>query len=356
MKNKIRKFKAGIMLIRAIVLNKLYGKRTPLWANLFITNRCNLNCLYCFVDVNNKTVEDFSLEQIFKMVDELKELGTIVVCLLGGEPLLRKDLNGIVDYIHSKGMLSEINTNGIKIDQHIDTLKKVDSVCISIDGDEYHHDLNRGKGSYKTALAAIECASVNNLHLRIHSTVTKNNTPSLDHVVKLARQFNVKLNCAIAAIPSGVNNDALKFSNEEIRDFYKKIMEYKKNGYPISNAGSTLKYLINWPYSFDFLADNEMSVPCDVKTFPCKRKAFTCYVDADGMMYPCATIWKKKKVGNVLDVGVERAWELVETLDCTFCITEVEVNMLFNAKPSSLWNVFSYMVTDPLRRKNIKIK
>lgn len=340
----------GARFLRAIILNKLLKKRTPIMANLFITNRCHLRCFYCYADVNNG-IEDLKKQDIFHIIDELKKLGTVMVVLLGGEPLLRKDIGKIIDYVADKKMMCEVLTSGYKIAERIADLKKLDSICISIDGDEYNHDLNRGKGSYKTAIKALKIAISNNIQTRIHSTITRNNLSSIDHVANLSKKYNVKLNCALAS--AHTDNNALNFTNEEIRNFYVKLKKYKQEGYPISNAYSTLDYLIKWPGSFSFIAEEADVRFQNVKLIPCKRKDFTCYIDTDGSLYPCATKWNKYHAMNIKKAGVKRSWDALVNLKCKSCITEVEVNMLFNANFKSLINVASYVFVDKI--KNFKI-
>lgn len=341
----------GTQFLKAIFLNKLLKKRTPIMANLFVTNRCHLKCFYCYANVNSG-IEDFTKKDIFHIIDELKKLGTVIVVLLGGEPLLRKDIGEIIDYVVDKKMMCELLTSGCKMAERISDLIKLDSLCISIDGDEYCHDLNRGKGSYKAAIEALEIAIRNNIQTRIHSTITRNNLISIDHIAGLSKKYNVKLNCALAA--AHTDDNALNFTNEEIRNFYIKLKKYKQEGYPISNSYSTLDYLINWPMSFSFVSDEGDYCFQDIELISCKRRDFTCYIDTNGSLYPCATKWNKYHAMNINKVGVKKAWDALVNLKCKSCITEVEVNMLFNANFKSLINVASYVFVDKIKDFMIK--
>lgn len=349
---QLRKITIGFKVIKALIENKLYGKRTPIIATILITNRCNLKCFYCYAKVFNRQVEDLSKTDIFRMIDDLKRMGTVLIILSGGEPLLRDDVGEIINYIMKKNnLMCEVLTNGHFVEKRIDDLKKVDSLCISIDGDEESHDKIRGKGSYAKAIKALGLSLAHNIKTRIHTTLTKNNLSSLEHLVNLAQMYGVGLNCALAS--KHTDDPSLKFSNGEVREFYVKLKQYKKRGYPILNAYSTLDYLINWPlsYSYVFYEGDEMP---RVKLLPCKRKDFTCYIDADGCLYPCATMWGKNGF-NVLDSGVQKAWGNVLNLKCKSCITEVEVNMLFKGNLKSLLNIFKYTFSNKFirRKKNI---
>lgn len=72
--------------------------------------RCNLSCAYC------NEYDDYSkpvpLEMMYKRIDKLAELGTLVVILSGGEPLLHPDLEKIIKRIRSHGMICGLISNG----------------------------------------------------------------------------------------------------------------------------------------------------------------------------------------------------------------------------------------------------
>lgn len=345
-----RKIKAGCNVIGSILANKLYGKRTPLIATLLVTNRCNLKCNYCYARVFDRKIEDMPIQEIFKIIDDLKALGTVLMVLSGGEPLLRDDLPDIIRHAKKNGLLCEVLTNGALVAEKAEDLKNIDYLCISLDGNETDHDKSRRKGSYKAAVSAIETALDMGIQTRIHATLTKNNVRSLPHLAELAKTYGVRLNCAIAS--RHTQDPSLLFSKEEIRDFYIRLKEYSRKKYPIVNALSTLDYLINWPLSYDYIYKEGDQLP-PFKLVACKRKDFTCYIDVDGSLYPCSTMWNAS-CGNVRSDGLKTAWQKVLGLKCRSCITEVEANLLFNGNAKSFMNIFAYTVLDRLKPALIK--
>src|SRR6185369_9706470 len=52
------------------------------------------------------------LDEMYRRLDRLAELGTTIVTISGGEPLLHPDLDGIISRIRSHGMLAGMITNG----------------------------------------------------------------------------------------------------------------------------------------------------------------------------------------------------------------------------------------------------
>ena len=58
----------------------------PIWAQLNITWKCNLDCSYCTEYDNSKGHVPYDV--LLHRIDKCKELGTLHTDLIGGEPLL----------------------------------------------------------------------------------------------------------------------------------------------------------------------------------------------------------------------------------------------------------------------------
>jgi len=94
----------------------LHKNHTAL-ANLVLTNRCDLDCWYCFFYAEKSGfVYEPTQEQIRHMLESyLKQGVTPVIQLTGGEPLLREDIVEIVKILREMGIKHiQLNTNAIK--------------------------------------------------------------------------------------------------------------------------------------------------------------------------------------------------------------------------------------------------
>lgn len=140
---------------------------------LGLTHNCNLSCKYCYS--GSKFKKDMSLDTAQKAVDfgiERAIPGQILdFSFFGGEPFLCFDLmKDITGYIREREKKVEnpvrlsVTTNGTILNQSIlDFLKKENvDLCISIDGPENVHDLNRcredGTGSFGQVLKNLKIA------------------------------------------------------------------------------------------------------------------------------------------------------------------------------------------------------
>jgi MoaA/NifB/PqqE/SkfB family radical SAM enzyme len=82
----------------------------PVLAHVIPMRRCNLACAYCNeYDDHSKPVP---LETMRERLNRLAELGTNIITISGGEPLLHPDLDLIIAYIRRQGMIAGMITNG----------------------------------------------------------------------------------------------------------------------------------------------------------------------------------------------------------------------------------------------------
>ncbi len=106
----------------------------PILAHIVPVRRCNLSCAYCNeYDDHSKPV---TLELVHQRIDRLAELGTNVITISGGEPLLHPDLDLVIARIRRNGMIAGMITNGYLLTaERIKRLNRagLDHLQISID-------------------------------------------------------------------------------------------------------------------------------------------------------------------------------------------------------------------------------
>src|SRR5437879_2216593 len=103
----------------------------PLLAHIIPIRCCNLACTYCneFDDFSNPV----PTEVMFRRVDKLGALGTSVVTISGGEPLLHPEFDDVVRRIRSNGMIAGLITNGyLLVAERIQRLNRVGLVWLQI--------------------------------------------------------------------------------------------------------------------------------------------------------------------------------------------------------------------------------
>ncbi|MDE3104190.1 MAG: radical SAM protein [Acidobacteriota bacterium] len=131
-----RRWKAATRKVRelASVGWALASTGHPYMAHIVPMRRCNLACTYCneFDDVS----EPVPLEEMFRRIDHLGRLGTSVITISGGEPLLHPELEQIIARIRKNGAIAGMITNGyLLMPDRIQRLNQagLDHLQISID-------------------------------------------------------------------------------------------------------------------------------------------------------------------------------------------------------------------------------
>src|SRR6185369_16669712 len=82
----------------------------PVLAHIIPMRRCNLACTYC--NEFDKTSNPVPLETMFQRVDKLAALGTTIMTISGGEPLMHPELDHIIGRARRNGIIGGMITNG----------------------------------------------------------------------------------------------------------------------------------------------------------------------------------------------------------------------------------------------------
>jgi MoaA/NifB/PqqE/SkfB family radical SAM enzyme len=93
-----------------MIAKALQSRRHPILAQIVPIRRCNLACGYC--NEFDKASAPVPLAAMLARIDRLAALGTAMIDLSGGEPLLHPDLDVIVRHIRSHDMFAGLLTNG----------------------------------------------------------------------------------------------------------------------------------------------------------------------------------------------------------------------------------------------------
>lgn len=212
--------------------NLIYQGRLPLVAMVAVTDNCQCNCAHCGVSTNSSDCGEFTTEQLFNLIDDLKKMDVKQLYLFGGEPLLRRDILDIIGYATTLGMFVEMDTNGILLTkENVRALKKagLKQLRVSLDSHlESEHDLSRGlQGTYKKAIEGIKNCKSEGLDCHISSYINKEkiNTDHIDHLVTLNDMLGTKLRLLKPILTGKIMHAEEELFNEEET---KKLRSYLK--------------------------------------------------------------------------------------------------------------------------------
>jgi AdoMet-dependent heme synthase len=128
------------------------------------TRNCNLSCVHCRASAEKGPYSgELDTSAAFRLLDQISEVGSPIIILTGGEPLLRPDIFQIARYGTEKGLRMVMAPNGTLITDE-NAVKMVAAgikrISISIDGaaKEFHDAFRGVKGAYEGAMSGIEKA------------------------------------------------------------------------------------------------------------------------------------------------------------------------------------------------------
>ncbi|WP_317412730.1 radical SAM/SPASM domain-containing protein [Clostridium baratii] len=114
-----------------------------------ITQRCNLQCTYCYNKKNLNKREELSTENIFLILEKLYNIGVKTINITGGEALLRNDILDILKKAKEFGFQICLLTNGTLLNKKIEVFKYINNCIVSLDSiNESENEITR-KGSEK---------------------------------------------------------------------------------------------------------------------------------------------------------------------------------------------------------------
>lgn len=330
-----REIGTGLKVLSA----RLTGRRVPFFVQLMPTERCNLRCRYCYVEFGVRHRPDFSLASILKVIDGLAHLGTKIIMVAGGEPLLYRDIGPIVNAIVDHGIECSVNTNGILVPSRIEDIKRADMLSISLDGPPEIHDYYRGEGTYGKALEAVKVARQHGLRVQLQFTLTRELMKSFSHINKLAEKWGCFIGINFLRPQDKTNGtrvEASEAGDGEVRNFLARLITERPRTVPYSPQ--LIKYVLRWPNGFGhhIIADKE-----DLhgfKPIPCAAGRFLMAIDNSGDIYPCTKLFYSRPLGNCADGDIVGAWEGLRPIECEACLDLGcnLINSLLRFKPSAV--------------------
>jgi len=117
-----------------MIAKALASTNHPILVHIIPMRRCNLDCGYC--NEYDNVSKPVPLEEMKKRLDILADMGTSIITISGGEPLMHPELEEIIGHIRKRGMIAGMITNGFLLSkERIGTLNEagLEHLQISID-------------------------------------------------------------------------------------------------------------------------------------------------------------------------------------------------------------------------------
>jgi mycofactocin radical SAM maturase len=270
------------------------GLDAPICLTWEITYACNLQCVHCLSSSGTRDPRELSTDQAKAVLDELRDLQVFYINIGGGEPMIRKDFFEILEHAEANDIGVKFSTNGTYITaenaRRLAAMNYLD-IQISLDGvDAATNDAVRGKGSYATAIAAMNHLREANFgQFKISVVVTRHNVDQLDAFKALADSYGAQLRITRLR-PSGRGADTwdeLHPTQQQQRQIYDWLMKHGEN-------------VLTGDSFFHLNAFGESLPGLNL----CGAGRVVCLIDPIGDVYACPfVIHDQFKAGSLLDDG-----------------------------------------------------
>ena len=202
--------------------------RTIEYLRISVTQKCDLNCIYCRPDLGETPwCDSLSAEDFTKIVKSMAQLGIKKVRLTGGEPFLRKDICDIVSGISSIEGIFDLSatTNGLQLAVLAVPLKEagLNRVNISLDSlNKKRFSYITGGGNLEDVLAGIDAAVRAGLNpVKINVVLIKGvNDGEIDDFIQMTKENPIEVRF-IELMPIGgfgeKNRDKIVYNSDILR-------------------------------------------------------------------------------------------------------------------------------------------
>jgi AdoMet-dependent heme synthase len=175
-----------------------------------VTRACALACRHCRAEaIPRRDPRELTTAEACGVVDQVVELGPMILVITGGDPLMRPDLFDIAKYASARGLRVALSPSATAL-LRPDALERardagVQMIHLSIDGATARtHDAFRGvDGSFDRTLSALVAARDLGMPVQIGTTVTRTTVDELEAVAALAADHGATMWSLFFVVPTG---------------------------------------------------------------------------------------------------------------------------------------------------------
>lgn len=286
-----------------------------------LIRRCNLTCKHCYsISADIDFPGELSTQEVFAVMDDLKQFRVPVLILSGGEPLMRPDIFEISLRAKEMGFYVGLSSNGTRIDDsNIGQIAAVgyDYVGVSLDGLRDTHDHFRQlKGAFDASWRGLELCRQHGIKVGVRFTLTQHNAHELPALLDLvaARDIDKFYLSHLNYAGRGNRNrkqDAFHQTTRQAMDLlFERCWQELQRGvvreYVTGNNDADGPYLLQWA---------RRHVPDQVEALRQRLEQWggnssgqnIANIDNLGNVHP-DTFWWNYSLGNVREMPFSRIW------------------------------------------------
>lgn len=276
-----------------------------------VTNRCNLQCTYCYRDAGNKSIHELSEEEAINLSKRLGAMQVFHVTISGGEPLLRQDIFRITSTLSGFGIGVYLDTNGTLISNEVAQRIKtsgIKGVAVSLDGitAQTHESLRPPKSSFNRTIKGIESLLNMNIDVGLQATITKRNYHEMSDMVDFCLEEGIKGVKFSRVSPIGrasINFRDLELPYEFVQPLISSLYQRK------IELADKLRIDFGENLVSEFI-NLDVREPIDQYISECEAGRFKCAISPDGYVRPCEFFTDSRYyAGNIRLLPLDKIWQ-----------------------------------------------
>jgi radical SAM protein len=196
--------------------------RAPFLVIWEVSRACDLACLHCRASaIPSRDSGELTLEEARRLFGQIREMGTRLLVLTGGDPLKRPDIYDLIAAAAEAGLDPSLSPSVTPLltPEAMRRAKAagLSAVSLSLDGaSAATHDAFRGvAGSFDRTLEMAQAVREAGLDLRINSTVTSRNLDEMEALAGLAGASRARIWSVFFLVPTGRAEAALQIAPEQ---------------------------------------------------------------------------------------------------------------------------------------------
>jgi PqqA peptide cyclase len=163
----------------------------PFWLLAELTYRCPLHCVFCYNPMNYAAIQnELTTAEWVKVMREARQLGAAQLGFSGGEPLMRDDLEELVDEAHRLGFYTNLITSGVGLNEkRIQALKTAGLDHIQLSFQDSTQEMNDFLSSTKTFELKKRVAALIKQYdypMVMNVVLHRHNLPHIDKIIEMA--------------------------------------------------------------------------------------------------------------------------------------------------------------------------
>jgi MoaA/NifB/PqqE/SkfB family radical SAM enzyme len=276
------------------VISAVSGRPRAVITNFAVTARCPCNCWHCSFSKRNPK-DELTLEELKKAIAQVQDLGTSVIGLTGGEPLLRDDLEAIIASVGERSMPLLFTTGYELTPKRVKGLKAagLEVPVISLDHyrPEVHDRGRRRKGMFESAVRAVEMFRAEGFYVAVSFVPDRrlvDDRDDLFRTIDFFRELGVNDMRLTSPILSGrlTSRPEEKLTEENVRTIFE-IQRFctRKKGYP-------------GVFAYDFFESKRF--------YGCGAGYHYLFIDSQGNACPCD--FTMMALGNIRESSIADIW------------------------------------------------